>query len=96
MVATEGALGVAGAGVADKWRLWLDVAKLGDEVGRKFPGWPLVERLELEILTGSILEIEDVIAKLSVVARSFSDSPRADELDAAAIGQTIDWLKTRT
>jgi len=79
-------------GLASKWRRSRQLTQIGNGAGSAYPDWPLVEDLELEVLTGPILSIRDAVAKLSAVALAFIDGPRGDEADAVALEQTIRWL----
>jgi len=65
------------------------LTQIGDRAGSAYPDWPLIDDLELEVLTGPILAMADAVAKLSAVALAFHDGPRVDGADAMALDQTI-------
>ena len=79
--------------LSGKWMRSRQLTEQGNRAGSGFKDWAAVEQLELEVLTGPIAAPADVAAKLSAVALSFSDGPRADGHDARALDQVIAWFE---
>jgi len=49
--------------------------------------------LEVGVLRGPILSLDDAIAKLRAVELSFVEGERTDGADASALRETISWLQ---